>query len=124
MHIKQMLSRVYVDNMDCALPFYEELSGRPCANRFKYEQAGLEIARIDNLLIIAGSKQALEPFRATSVTFLVDSLVDYRDFLLNNKAQIIRDMQTVPTGLNMTVKHEDGTIVEYVEHRQHANADA
>jgi hypothetical protein len=102
--------------MDSAIDFYERLTNEKCANRFEYKQAGLEIARINNLLIIAGTDQALEPFRETSATFLVDSIAEYRDFLSHNGAVIIRDVQQVPTGLNMTVKHKDGVIIEYVEH--------
>jgi hypothetical protein len=108
--------------MDSAIDFYERLTNEKCANRFEYKQAGLEIARINNLLIIAGTDQALEPFRETSATFLVDSIAEYRDFLSSNGAVITRDVQQVPTGLNMTVKHTDGVIVEYVEHIKLSNS--
>jgi len=116
MTIKQILTRIYVNDMDTAINFYERLTNEKCANRFEYKQVGLEIARISNLLIIAGTEKALEPFRETSATFLVDSISEYRDFLSSNDAVIIRDVQQVPTGLNMTVKHKDGVIIEYVEH--------
>lgn len=118
MKVRQILTRIYVNDMDSAIDFYERLTKEKCANRFEYKQVGLEIARIDNLLIIAGSDKALEPFRRTTATFLVDSIMEYKDFLMDNGAVVIRDIQQVPTGLNMTVKHKDGVIVEYVEHRK------
>ena len=31
-------------------------------------------------------------------------------------AAVIRDLKEVSTGMNMTVKQADGTVVEYVEH--------
>jgi hypothetical protein len=86
--------------------------------RLKYTEANLELAQIGDILIIAGSEEALKPVRDTKVTFLVDSIVEFRDFLLNNGAVILRDIKEVPTGMNMTVKHLDGTIAEYVEHRK------
>jgi predicted enzyme related to lactoylglutathione lyase len=117
MTIKQILTRIYVNDMNSAIDFYERLTGERCANRFEYKQVELEIARINNLLIIAGTDQALEPFKETSATFLVDSISEYKDFLDQNGALVIRDIQQVPTGLNMTIKHKDGIIIEYVEHR-------
>jgi hypothetical protein len=41
------------------------------------------------------------------------------DFLLNNGAVVIRDLKEVPTGRSMTLKHLDGTIVEYVEFKNY-----
>lgn len=118
MEIKQVLYRIYTNNIEESIAFYEQLTGERCASRFKYSQVGLELARVQNFLIIAGSDQALLPFKETNATFLVDSLADYRHFLLENKAEIIRDIQVVPTGWNMTVKHADGLVAEYVEYKK------
>jgi len=85
--------------------------------RFKYSQVNLQLAQVGNILIISGSAEALKPFKDTQATFLVDSIIEFKDFLLNNGAIVIRDLKEVPTGMNMTVKHLDGTIVEYVEHK-------
>ena len=107
MEIKQILCRCYVNHMEKALEVYEKLMNEPCTSRFIYQEAGLEIARIRNLLIIGGSDEALQPFRDTQATFLVDSLMEYRTFLLAHGATIIRDVRQVPTGINMTVQHVD-----------------
>jgi hypothetical protein len=101
--------------MDAAVNFYEGLLGDKCQSRFKYPQASLEIARINNVLIISGSEEALKPFVDTNATFSVDSLEEFKTFLLVNGAEIVRDIQQVPTGWNMTVKHKDGFKVEYVQ---------
>jgi len=116
MIVKQILTRIYVNDMNAAIDFYQRLTNENCTNRFVYEQVELEIARINDLLIIAGTDKALEPFMETSATFLVDSISEYKNFLTQNGAVIIRDIQQVPTGLNMTVKHKDGVTIEYVEH--------
>jgi hypothetical protein len=116
MKVKQILTRIYVNDIDAAIGFYGKLTNEKCDSRFEYKQAELEIARIGNLLIIAGADNALAPFRNTTATILVDSIVEYRDFLIGNGATIVRDIQQVPTGFNLTVKHSDGVIVEYVEH--------
>jgi hypothetical protein len=117
MEIKQVLCRIYTNNMEDSIAFYERLTGEKCSNRFEYPQVGLELARVHDFLIIAGRNESLLPFKQTNATFLVDSIADYRHFLLENKAEMIRDIQVVPTGWNMTVRHADGLVVEYVEHR-------
>jgi len=103
MIIKQILTRIYVNNIDAAIKFYEKLTNEKCASRFEYKQVGLEIASVKVLLIIAGTDESLTSFRKTNATFLVDSIHEYRDFLSQNNAEILKDVQEVPTGWNMTV---------------------
>lgn len=117
MQVKQVINRFYVHDIEQAIEFYEKILNEKCNLRFKYAQVNLELAQIGNILILAGSDEALKSVRDTQSTFLVDSIIEFKDFLLNNGATILRDIKDVPTGMNMTVKHLDGTIVEYVEHK-------
>lgn len=116
MKILQTLSRLYVNDLRSVLEFYEELLGSPAAMRFEIPQIGLELAQIKNILLIAGSDEALKPFRSTQATFLVDSLDEFKAYLEERGAKTLRGPNKVPTGRNMTVKHPDGSIIEYVEH--------
>ncbi len=116
MKVRQILSRFYVNDMDKAIELYEKVLNEKCTSRFQYPQVNLEIARIENILIISGSDEALKPFRSTNATFLVDSVAEFKEFLLCTGATVIRDIREVPTGLNMTVQHSDGNTIEYVEH--------
>lgn len=116
MIIKRVLTRIYVYDINSAIEFYEGLFHNKCNLRFNYREVNLELAQVENILILCGSEKSLEPFRDTKATFLVDSVAEFRDYLLKNGATIIRDLKKVPTGANMTVKHADGTIIEYVEH--------
>lgn len=116
MKILQTLSRLYINDLNSALEFYEKLFGIPAAMRFKIPQIGLEMAQIENILLIAGTDEALRLFKSTQATFLVDSLDELRVYLDEKGAEILRGPDKVPTGRNMTVKHPDGSVVEYVEH--------
>lgn len=116
MKILKILSRLYINNLDQAFEFYENLLGESAAMRFQIPQIGLELAQIGDILLIVGSEEDLKPFRSTQATFLVDSLDDFRAFLEENGSEIIRGPARVPTGRNMTAKHPDGAIIEYVEH--------
>jgi predicted enzyme related to lactoylglutathione lyase len=115
MKVNKILSRFYVHEMSEAVEFYEKVLNEKCSSRFKYTEMNLELAQVGNILLLCGSDEALKPFKDTKATFLVDSIIEYRDFLLKNGSVIIRDLKEVPTGRNMTLKHLDGTIVEYVE---------
>lgn len=119
--IKEVLNRVYVNDIDQAISFYEQLVGEELKSRFQYSEMHLELARVGNILIICGTEEALKPFKATMATFSVDSVAEFRAFLLDNGGEILRDIKAVPTGFNMTAKHPDGAIVEYVEFRVRAS---
>lgn len=117
MNVKQILNRIYVNEMDQAVAFYESLLGEKCSMRFEHKQFYLELAQVGSILIICGTDEVLESFKNTKATFIVDSIIEFKDFLLDNDATIMKDVKETPTGLNMIVKHFDGTIVEYVEQR-------
>jgi predicted enzyme related to lactoylglutathione lyase len=116
MKILQNLSRLYVNDLNSALEFYEELLGSPADMRFKIPQVGLELAQIGSILLIAGSDEALKPFRSTQATFRVDSLDEFKAYLEEKGAEILRGPDKIPTGRNMTVRHPGGAVIEYVEH--------
>jgi predicted enzyme related to lactoylglutathione lyase len=118
MKILQTISRIYLQpqQLTSSTALYESLLGVKAHLHFKYEQIGLELTQIGSLLLIAGSDEALQPFRATVATFLVDSLEEYHQFLLTHGATIVSGPKHVPTGMNMTAIHPDGTHIEYVQH--------
>ena len=118
MKILAVLTRGYLppDALVAAIAFYEELFGERCCLRFSYPAAGLELAQVSSILLIAGSEAALKPFHATQSTFLVDSLDRFQRHLAQSGAQILSQPKSVPTGRNMRVLHPDGLVVEYVQH--------
>ena len=72
---------------------------------------------IGSALILSGKKEHRKPFEATATTCHVDSLNDFKRMLLAQGACILVDTQEVPTGINMTLQHPDGLIVEYMERK-------
>lgn len=116
MKIIKTLTRIYVSEMDNTLKFYESLLGVKAGIRFSYQAMGLELAEVGNLLIIAGPDSALDMIRETQVTFLVDSIDQFKLYLESSGCEILRGPQQVPTGKNMTVRHPDRAVFEYVEH--------
>ena len=77
MKILKLLVRVFIDKeeLDTTIVFYENLFNSKCVMKFQYPEVGLELAQIESVLLIAGTKSAREPFQSTKATFLVDSLM-------------------------------------------------
>ena len=116
MQILKILTRVYVNDIEKAIPFYEELLQTKAGTKFYYAEKKLHIASVGQLLLIGGTDEALTNVRDTPLSFLVDDIHAYKKWLLSNGATIQEDITKVPTGYNMHVRQPDGTIIEYVEH--------
>ncbi len=115
--VLQTYIRLYVSDIDTSIAFYEAIFNESATFRFKYEAVALELASVGDILILAGSDEALEPFRQTKATFKVDNIQEFYDHLINSGCRVIRDLAKVPTGTNFTVQHPDGEIFEYVQHQ-------
>lgn len=115
MRITNVLTRIYLDpeELDKAISFYEDIFGEKCRLRLKY--ARVEIASIGKMLLTAGPEEALKPYREMRTIFVVDSLNNFKDKLVQSKAVILNEPKQLPTGMNMVVKHPDGAVIEYVE---------
>jgi predicted enzyme related to lactoylglutathione lyase len=117
MNILSVSARVYLapEQMETGISFYERLLKQSCRIHFVFAKAGIKVAAVGSLLLIAGPEAALEPLRAITMTIGVASLDECQNFLLNEGAVITDGPQPVPTGLNMHARHPDGTLVEYVQ---------
>ncbi|MHB8252162.1 MAG: VOC family protein [Acidiferrobacter sp.] len=78
--------------------------------------AGLEVAAVGALLLIAGPPERLAPIQTTQAALLVDNLDAARATVVAAGAMILEEPRHVPTGRNMRARHPDGKIFEYVEH--------
>lgn len=118
MKIREVLTRIFLNSseLDHHISFYENLCGEKCDLRFKYYEQGLELAVVSSFLLISGTDEHLKPFKETAVTCLVDSLDDFKTFLMKEGVTILAEPKVVPTGRNMRAKHKDGLVVEYVEY--------
>ena len=117
MKVLKILNRVYLENgsLNEAVPFYESVLGEKCHFRFNYRKLGLELGQVGSVLLIAGSSDKLEAVKSIQMTFVVDSINDFRHALLNLGAEIIHDMTDAFAPANLKVRHPDGAMVEYVE---------
>ena len=112
-----------LDRFDAAVSFHEELIGQKARLRFDYPAYQLKLAQVASILFIAGTEESLAPFVETHATFMVDDLQAYANHLPTIGAEILRPPKVVPTGWNMLARHPDGSLIEYVEHRDKHPAD-
>lgn len=125
MKILNILARRYLplDELDEAVAFYEALIGETARLRFDYPEYELRLAQVASILFIAGTNESLKPFTATHLTFLVDDIEAYAEYLPTIGANVVEAPKAVPTGQNMLVRHPDNSLIEYVEHRYKHPAD-
>ncbi|MDI2128594.1 hypothetical protein [Yinghuangia seranimata] len=113
MSVLATLARVYVDDLDTALPTFLQLTGEEPRLRFAYRD--LELASVGGYLLLAGTDEALAPYRGTHATTLVDDLDAVLRLARDQDADILDGPNDVPTGRNLTVRHPGGATIEYVE---------
>ncbi len=123
MQVLKILTPIYTNVLEKALPFYEELLQTKAGTRFHYAEKKLDIAVVGQLLLIGGTDSALSAVQDITLSFLVDDILAYKAWLLDQGAVIRQDITKVPTGYNMLVQQPDGTIVEYVEHTRSTNVE-
>ncbi|MEU8032688.1 hypothetical protein AB0C13_29325 [Streptomyces sp. NPDC049099] len=107
------LARVYVDDLDVALPTFVELTGEQPRLRFTYRE--LELASIGGYLLLAGSQEALAPYRGTHATTIVESIDRILHITEQHGGKVLDGPNEVPTGRNLTVQHPGGATIEYVQ---------
>ncbi|MET9428331.1 MULTISPECIES: hypothetical protein [unclassified Streptomyces] len=105
-------ARVYVDDLDTALPTFQALTGTEPELRFAYR--GVELAAVGGYLLVAGTAEELAPFRDVQATTIVEDLDEILALVADEGSRILDGPNEVPTGRNLTVLHPGGAVIEYV----------
>ncbi len=127
LRIREVQTRVFVppDQFHPAVAHFKALTGGVCSLHFPFPERGLELASVNgpaaSFLIVAGAEDRLAPFRATSLTILVDDIAAVASTLLPLGGEILQPVTPVPTGYQTRARHPGGLIVEYVQHTQAAD---
>jgi predicted enzyme related to lactoylglutathione lyase len=111
-------ARLYVQDLDVTLAALAPIVGQPVSVVFEHPTAGLRLAALGGLLLVAGPPERLAAVRDTQATVIVDDLDGLLADLQQTGAQVLRGPTPVPTGRNVTVRHPGDAIIEYVEWSQ------
>ncbi|MET9028834.1 VOC family protein [Nocardia sp. NPDC004168] len=113
MRILKTYARVFVTDLDTALPTYERLAGAKADLRFGFERA--ELAAVGDFLLIAGHPDDVERYRTTVGPVIVDDLDALLRTVTDYGAELIAGPLTSATGTFAYVRHADGAELEYVQ---------
>ncbi|MEV7617459.1 hypothetical protein [Streptomyces sp. NPDC089799] len=113
MPVLATFARVYVDDLDTALPTFTALTGQEPTLRFPYR--GLELASVGGYLLVAGAEADLAPFRNVQATTIVSSIEEVLELAGKLGGEVLSGPNEVPTGRNLTVRHPGGAVIEYVQ---------
>ncbi|MBF8174055.1 VOC family protein [Streptomyces olivaceus] len=104
--------RIYVDDLDKAIPFYEDLVG---GEALRFERGGVEAAAIGCFLLMSGPEAQIEVLRKVTATIAVSNVEETARVLGSLGADIIAGPVGTPAGRNLIARHPDGAIYEYVD---------
>jgi hypothetical protein len=108
--IVTVLTRVYVSDLDAALPLYRRLAGEPETRRFRFRD--VELARVGPYLLLAGDTAG---YRDRTATVLVRDVPSVVAALAETGGETLEGPSPGPSGLRLIARHPDGTVWEYIE---------
>jgi predicted enzyme related to lactoylglutathione lyase len=97
--------------------FYRSLTGQPIDMDMDVPEAGLHIVAVGGFLIIELDRATRPDAIATAATVLVTDLDQAVADRVAAGAEVIQERRSAPVGAGARLRHPDGLIVEYVEHR-------
>ncbi|MBA8823766.1 catechol 2,3-dioxygenase-like lactoylglutathione lyase family enzyme [Saccharopolyspora lacisalsi] len=111
--------RVFVgpEELEEATRWYERTLGMDRDLVMPYPEKDLTLHAVGGFLIIGGTPAALAPFQSTTGTLLVSDLEPYLTRFRAEGLTFVQEPFTPPVGRGFTVRHPDGTVIEYVHHR-------
>ncbi|MGY5036204.1 VOC family protein [Streptomyces sp. 900116325] len=111
-NIQAMVANIEVENLDDAIPLYQDLAGGVEARRFPYRE--LELALVGPFLLYSGP---VEKYVSQHGTVIVDSLDPVLEALGKFGAEILEEPNEVPNGTRIVARHPDGAVFEYMQLR-------
>jgi predicted enzyme related to lactoylglutathione lyase len=112
MKVLRTYGRVWVDDLERALPFFEELAGRAPDLRFAFKN--VRSAAVGHFLIIDMPLRERADYPA-STTVVVSDLDELKRMLTAHGGRITVPEMNTETGRRLYARHADGAEVEYVE---------
>jgi predicted enzyme related to lactoylglutathione lyase len=109
-NINGVLARVFVPDLDAAIPLYTELAGATDVARFTFRD--VQLARIGPFLLLAGNTAA---YRDRVATILVSRLAPVLEAIENAGGEIVEGPSPAPNGTRLIARHPDGSVFEYIE---------
>jgi predicted enzyme related to lactoylglutathione lyase len=109
-NISGVLARVFVPDLDAAIPLYAELADATDVSRFTFRD--VQLARVGPFLLLAGNTAA---YRDRVATIMVGRLPPVIAAIQSAGGQIVEGPSAAPNGARLIARHPDGSVFEYIE---------
>jgi predicted enzyme related to lactoylglutathione lyase len=81
----------------------------------RFDSRGIELAQVGPFLLLAGTPEALEPYRNRVASVLVEDVDGIGREIVEAGGELLEGPMTGPKGARMIARHPDGAIFEYLE---------
>jgi predicted enzyme related to lactoylglutathione lyase len=110
--VQQVVARVFVDDVDAALPLYEQLSDGAAARRFAFRD--VRLAWVGSFLLVQAPVDQRDAY-ARVATLIVGDIDAARAVVESAGGTVLEGPADAPNGPRMIARHGDGAVFEYLE---------
>lgn len=110
--VEAVLARVFVSDIDQALPLYAALSGATEVRRFGFRD--VELAWVGSFLLLSGPPEALAQYERVA-TLLVNDIDAAAAAVQAHGGTVLEGPDDAPNGPRMIARHGDGAVFEYIQ---------
>jgi predicted enzyme related to lactoylglutathione lyase len=114
--ILKTYTRIFSEDFQTSMTFLEHFLGKTADITAQFEE--LKIGAIGGYCVVAGTAEALAPYRHTYGPIIVDDLKNTEERLVRAGAVITLPISDAPTGTMLYARHPDGAHVEYVQFKE------
>ena len=110
--VNKVLARVFVDDLDAALPAYRALAG-PDVEPTRFDFRDVRLAWLGPFLLLQVPTDRRAAYERVA-TLLVDDLAPVADAVTAHGGEILEGPSPAPNGARMIARHGDGSVFEYI----------
>lgn len=104
--------RIYVDDLDTAVPVYERLTG---AEAVRFSHGPVSVAAVGPFMVMSGPAEQLNVLRLIGATLAVSDVSAAVQELRSVGAEILAGPQDTTIGRSVVARHPDGAVFEYID---------
>lgn len=108
-NVVAVLARIYVDDLDAALPLYGALSDGDEPHAFTFR--GMRLAMVGSFLLIEGADAEA---RSRAATILVRDVGAVAREVAGSGGELLEGPAEGPNGPRLVARHPDGSVLEYI----------
>lgn len=111
MIVTSMVVRQHVEDLDAAIPVYEQNTG---ASAFRFSFAGVRMASVGSFLLFTGPEEVVRRLSAISATLTVDDLDAAVAEAVADGAEVLAPIAATATGHRAVLRQPHGDVYEYL----------